>query len=290
MSRDVVRHAFGFLSVAGLWNARLVCRQWRSWVSGCPVHERVCLQDLARLPPDASLAVHSLTVVDGGRKRTTLSASVLQIRARILTLQFKKLRSNTTATFGSILEKAVVTDELRFSFSALDECCGEGVCAGQLCMLLRSYLHRFEGCLVEIPWRFQGYLSPTWCFPEQLLAFQRSWRLRGCKQRKAGELTLRRFFNPYHVFRLVLEDIEFHFVCSGELGRLHEAHVNLSSLEFVNCSFPPVPVWGEWFGQAFPSLFERYEVSFEKCTIGNGKLDFQEVLQAYPGAEFRVRQ
>jgi hypothetical protein len=84
---------------------------------------------------------------------------------------------------------------------------------------------------------------------------------------------------------LVLEDVKLHLVCSGELGLLHTAHVNLSRLEFVNCSFPPVAVWGQWFRQAFPSLFERYQVSFERCAV-----DFQEVRRMYPGTEFEVRQ
>lgn len=293
MNRDVLRHALRFLSVAGLWNARLVCREWTGHVAACRVECRacrLCLGDMVGLPSSARLTVQHMTVHDSndGGDGPAWSLSV-QVSVRILTLEFASLRDSALTAFSKLLESASVTHELRLRFGTVNERCGMFGC-GNLCKLLKNALEKFPHCFVELPWSFNGLFTTNWCL-RKFYMHQVAWRLRGgptdfnAGMQVPAVHTATRFFNRHDVRRFVLEDIDFGLSSNAqELARFQDAHVNLRYVDFVNCAFPPVAQWGLLLGALFPTLCQLYDVSFESCSV-----DERELRQAFPTVEFKVR-
>lgn len=266
---DALRHAFGFLSVAGLWNARQVCACWLAASRGCRGQTKVSLRDLFRCR-GMRLAVRELVVLDEPGVRVFGQAP--DLRTDILTLEFDELTDEARVTFGCLLDTATVARELRFNFAAVDERCDEENCDGNLCQFFRAHLPKFRHCLVEVPWTLDGYMNRHWCYANFSFPLVAGWRLRGGRNDHTWKVRpSSAFFAPDCVRCLVLEGISFQDTNNArELANLRESHTALREVLFVNCVFPAVLLWDLYFGR---DVFDSWRVAFHKCQ----SVDFRQV-------------
>lgn len=290
---DVLGHSFDFLCVVGLWNARQVCRFWlASSRKACSKTRdsltRVSLRDLCQAD-GLRLVVRSLLVHDDGsslRKVKARRLAVEGLAVEILTLEFSELSDRNAPAFHDVLNAVapVTLREVRFRFSALNECCDDTSCRGDLCRLLRKQLPRFAHCLVELPWTSDGYLSRDCCFRSATKRpMPETWRLRGGYSYNSKIMVAEDLFGVNQVKHLVLQDINFlNKYNARALVDLSLYHSTCTSLAFVACRFPEPALWPLYYGSNYRSMFDHFRVQFQQCNISAGA-----VQKLCPNADVR---
>jgi hypothetical protein len=276
---DVLSHSFGFLCVVGLWNARQVCRFWlASSRKACSKtrdsQTRVSLRDLCQAD-GLRLVVRRLLVHDDSSSLRKLKASeclaVDCLAVEILNLEFRELSDRNAPAFHNILDAVMPASlrELRFQFSALNECCDDTFCGGDFCHLLRTQLPKFAHCLVELPWTSDGYLSRDCCFRSATKRpMPGTWRLRGGYSYNSKIMVAEDLFGVNQVKHLVLQDINFlNKYNARALVNLSLYHSTCTSLEFVACRFPEPALWPLYYGSNYRTMFDNFRVQFRQCNI-----------------------
>lgn len=270
MIEDALSHAFGFLSVVGLLNARQVSKFWLASSLKVAANPRVSLSEVLSAP-GPGLVVHELVVWDD-LDDVANSRDKLRIHTETLTLDFVQMTHAKLPLWMVLFERVDVSSEVRFQFQVIDEYCTDDECAGALCRLLRWALPQLEECLVEIPWRLAGYLSAEWCFQISTYNLPRAWRLRGLRGPRDGEneteqedegdeeddvWTSSEFFGHAQVGYLELADIDFRKPCNAErLMDLGDTHAELGAVKFIDCHFPE---------RQLLDAFESLQLLFERC-------------------------